>query len=170
MSKYLILIMRTFYLKSKRKILQNKKELESELKVKIDFKADKIVISGNEVDEHFAEIVLHSLDFPFLVEDALLLLNENYIFEIINIKDITKRKDINVVKARIIGTKGKTLRVLHDLSNCLIVVKENQVGIIGKSEDIDFARQAVVSMIHGSKQGNVYAYLEKSHRYKKQMA
>jgi len=58
---------------------------------------------------------------------------------------------------------------LHDLSNCLIVVKENQVGIIGKSEDIDFARQAVVSMIHGSKQGNVYAYLEKSHRYKKRM-
>jgi len=159
--------MRTFYIKSKRKILQNKNELESKLKVKISFSGDKAVISGLEVDEHFAEIVLHALDFPFLIEEALLLLDENYIFDIINIKDITKRKDLAVIKARIIGTKGKTLRVLCDLSNCFIALKDNQLGIIGKYEDIKFARQAVISLIHGSKQGNIYAYLEKSHVIKK---
>jgi KH domain-containing protein len=161
--------MKTFYIKSKRKILQNKRGLEDKLKVKINLSGDKIVVSGNETDEYFAEIVLRALDFPFLVQDALLLLDENYVFEVINIKDITKRKDLSIVKARIIGTKGKTLKVLCDLSNCFIELKDNQIAIIGKYEDIKFARQAVISIIQGSKQGNVYAYLEKSHNYKKRI-
>jgi len=37
----------------------------------------------------------------------LLIKDEDFVFEIINIKDHTKRKDLERIRARIIGTKGK---------------------------------------------------------------
>ena len=102
------------------------------------------------------------MDYPFLIDDALLLLNEDYLFEAIHIKDFTKRHDLKIIKGRIIGTEGKTLRVIQDLSNSLIAVKDNDVAIIAQSNDFENARQAVISLIKGSKQANVYSYLEKS--------
>ena len=157
--------MKNLYIKSARKILQNKNELEKKLKVRIIVKGQNTSIasnSSNEVDEYFAERVLLALDYPFLVEDALLLLNEEYLFEIIHIKDYTKRHDLKVIKGRIIGTEGKTLRVLQDLSNALIAVKDNDVAIIAESMNFEKARQAIISLIKGSKQANVYSYLEKA--------
>ncbi|MEM3113433.1 MAG: KH domain-containing protein [Candidatus Pacearchaeota archaeon] len=161
--------MKTLQVTSVRKILQHKKELEEKLKVKIIIKGTHIIISGSEIDEHFAERVFSALDFPFLVEDALLLASEDYLIEVLDIKDYTKRKDLNVVKGRIIGTKGKTLRVLSEISNSEIVVKDNNVAIIGRAEDIHTAEQAVISLIQGSKQGNVYAFLEKANRRKREL-
>ncbi|HLD98038.1 MAG TPA: hypothetical protein VI815_01815 [Candidatus Nanoarchaeia archaeon] len=159
--------MKEIYLKSIRKIMGNSKELESKLKVKISVKGDKTLISGKEVDEYFAERVLIALDFPFTIDEALLLLSETYMFSIVNIKDHTRRHDFNVIKGRIIGTKGKTLKVLKELSNSVIVVKDNDIAIISPVEEMENATQAVVSLIRGSKQGNVYTYLERGHKSKK---
>lgn len=159
--------MKKLYIKSARKILQNKKELEEKLNIKINVRGTETSISGKADDEYFAERVLLALDFPFLVEEALLLKNEDYMFEILNIKEFTKRHDLNVVKGRIIGKKGKTLKVLENLTESYIVVKENNVAIIAPVEFFETARQAVVSLIHGSKQGNVYGYVEKRRKGKR---
>lgn len=158
--------MKTFYIKSKRKVLQSKKELEGALNVRISV-GDGVSVSGKEEDEYFAERVLLALDFPFLVEDALVLKNDDYAFEIINIKDYTRRRDLGVVKGRIIGKKGNTLRILEELGDSFIAVKENFVAIIAPAENIDSVRQGIISLIHGAKQGNVYGYLEKSRTRKK---
>ena len=88
--------------------------------------------------------------------------------EVLDIKDYTHRKNLNIIKARLIGTKGKTLKVLSDLSNCEVVVKENNVAIIGKADEIHRAEQAVISLIQGSKQGNVYSFLEKANKRKRE--
>lgn len=154
------------YIKSVRKILQNKLELEKKLKVKITSKPGKIIISGEKVDEFFAEKVIYALDFPFNIDEAILLLNEDYLFQVVNIKDHTHRHDLNVIKGRIIGTKGKTLRVLEELSNSFISVKDNEIAIIAQAEYFPDALQAVLSLIRGSKQGNVYTYLERGHKRK----
>lgn len=153
--------MKTLYIKSARKVLQNKKKLESELDVKISVKGTDVVIDGEEVKEYFAERVLLAMDFPFLVEDALLLKNDDYMFEVVHIKDYTHRHDMNVIRGRIIGKKGKTLKVLEGLSDCAIAVKDNDVAIIGPVETFEDAQQAVISLIHGSKQGHVYGGLER---------
>jgi rRNA processing protein Krr1/Pno1 len=42
-------------------------------------------------------------------------------------------------------------------------MKNNEVGIIGSPELIKNAGDAVISIIHGSKQANVYSFLEKHH-------
>lgn len=158
--------MKILYIKSIRKILDNKNELEKNLKVKISVKGGNVEISGEEINEFFAEKVLKALEFPFLVEEALLLLNEEYLFEVLSIKNITHRKDISTIKSRIIGSKGKTLKVLRNLSNSYIVVKDNNVAIIAHCDNFENTVQAVTSLIHGSKQGNVYEYLEKANKRK----
>ena len=160
--------MKILQISSVRKILQHKKELEEKLNVKVIVKGTQLTISGKEIDEHFAERVFIALDFPFLLEDALLLASEDYLFEVLDIKDYTHRKNLNIIKARLIGTKGKTLKVLSDLSNCEVVVKENNVAIIGKADEIHRSEQAVISLIQGSKQGNVYSFLEKANKRKRE--
>jgi ribosomal RNA assembly protein len=156
--------MKQLYIKSARKVLQHKKELEDKLNVKINVKNTDVSVEGDETDTYFACRVLEAMDYPFLVEDALLLKSENFMFEVIPIKDHTKRHDYEVIRGRLIGKKGKTLKVLQDLSDCEIAVKDNNVAIIGPAEFFDEARQAVISIIRGSKQGHVYSNLERSRK------
>ncbi|MEM3074580.1 MAG: KH domain-containing protein [Candidatus Pacearchaeota archaeon] len=156
------------YVKSARKIIQNKRELEDKLKVVISVKGiNTIIDSEKEIDEYFASRVIQAMDFPFLIDDALMLKSEDFSFKVINIKDYTRRHDMKVIKGRIIGTKGKTLRVLSDLTRCEFALKDNEVAIIGRVEDVQKAEQAIISLIRGSKQGNVYAYLEGLNRVRR---
>ncbi|MEM4625531.1 MAG: hypothetical protein QXJ28_02090 [Candidatus Pacearchaeota archaeon] len=145
-----------------RKIRQNKVELEKRLRVRISFKGRTIFLNGeSEIDEYFAERVIKAMDFPFLTSDAMLLSNENYSLEIINLKDYTRRKDFRTIKGRIIGTKRKSLRTIENLSGAIIALKDNSVAIISLSDEIEYVRQAIISIIHGSKHGNVYSRLER---------
>ena len=160
----LVFNMKEIYIKSIRKLRQNKEEIESKLKVKITIKGTNVFIKGHPPDEYFAERVILALDFPFLPEDAFLLMKEDYLFEVISIKANTKRTDFEVIKGRIIGIKRKTLKVLETLTNSIFAVKGNNVAIIAPANEMQKAHQAIISLIHGSKQGNVYAHLEKARK------
>ena len=160
---------KVLYIKSVRKVLQHKKELETKLNVDIRVKGTITTIVGKQIDEYFASRVLEALDYPFLVEDALLLKTDDYLLEIIHIKDHTKRNDLDVIKGRIIGKKGKTLKVLGDLTNSIVAVRDNEVAIIANVKNIKEAQQAVISLIKGSKQGNVYATLERANSKKRRV-
>ena len=54
------------------------------------------------------------------------------------------------------------MRTLSNLTNCYLEIKDNEVGIIGNPENIKTATEAIISMIKGSKHGNVYSFLEKN--------
>lgn len=153
-----------FVLEETRKILRNKKNLEEKLKVKISGRGKKIEISGNEIEEYIAHKVLEAISIGFEEDIAFQLLNPEYIFEKINIKDITKRKNLQEIKARVIGTRGGTIDLISDLSNCHTVLHGNTVYIIGNSEEIKNAMNAIIKLIKGSKQSSVYAYLEKQRK------
>jgi ribosomal RNA assembly protein len=148
--------------------MQNQKELEDKLGVKILIRGTQIEITGKEeIDEYFASRVLEALDYRFLVEDALFLKDEKYDFKVLHIKDHTTRSDLGVIRGRIIGLKGKTLKVISDLTGCELAVRDNEVAIIGPVERMHEAEEAVIALIKGSKQGNVYAHLEKLNRGKR---
>ena len=110
-------------------------------------------------------MVIEALDMGFPFEVALLIQEEDNAVEIINIKDYTHKKDFRTIRARIIGKNGKTLKVLNDLTECYFELKGNNVGIIGDPERIKNAQEAVTSIIKGTRQANVYSFLEK-HRVK----
>lgn len=142
------------------RILKNKKRLEKELAIKITNRGKEVYIDGNPEAEYIAEKVIEALNFGFPFSTALLL-KRDYLFEIINIKDHTHRKDLARIKARIIGTKGKTLQTLSQLTKCYFELKNNSIGIIGDPEYIKNAQESMIHLIKGAKQANVYSYLEK---------
>lgn len=143
------------------KIIKNKKKLEKILNVKITVDKEEISVEGNPENEYIAEKVIEAINFGFRPSVALLIKKEDFLFEILNIKEFTRRKDFEIIRARIIGKGGKTLRTLNNLTECFFEMKNNEVGIIGAPENIKNAQAAVISIIQGSKQANVYSYLEK---------
>lgn len=142
------------------RIIKNKKKLERELNVKITNRGKEVTINGTPKYEYIAEKVIDAINFGFPFPTALMI-KEDFIFETINIKNYTKRKDLKRIRARIIGTKGKTLKTLSNLTKCYFELKDNYIGIVGLPEYIKNAQEAVISIIQGSKQSNVYNYLEK---------
>jgi len=143
------------------RITKSRKKLEKKLNVKITNRGREIYLEGKPEDEFTAEKVIDALNFGFPFSTALLIKENECEFEIINIKDHTNRKDLKRIRGRLIGKKGKTLKTLCDLTKCHFELKDNTIGIIGAPENIENAQEAVISIIKGSKQGNVYSYLEK---------
>jgi len=156
--------MEVLYSENIRKIRQEKAKLEKELKVKISFSGKDICIDsadGNAIDEYVAGQVIEAIELGFTSHQTLLLKDEEFILEKIHIKQLTKRHDLVSIRARIIGTKGKTKEIIQNLSDCLISLYGNTVGIIGRAEDIKRAIRAIESIIHGQKQSRVYTFLER---------
>lgn len=143
------------------RIIKNKKQLEKKLNVEISNRGKEVTIIGEPEDEYTAEKVIDALNFGFPFSTAIRIKEEDLVFEIINIKDFTKRTDLERVRARIIGTKGKTLKTLCDLTQCNFELKDNEVGIIGNPEHIKNAQEGITSIIKGAKQTNVYKSLER---------
>jgi KH domain-containing protein len=146
-----------------KKLAKVAKQLEKELNVTIKLKEKEVAVDGDAEDEFVAEKVIDAVLFGFPIEAALLIKKEEYIFEILNIKDYTHRKDLESIRARVIGSEGKTLRNLNQLTDCYFEIKSNEVGIIGAPESMKSAHDALIMVVQGSKQANVYAFLEKHH-------
>ena len=143
------------------RITKNRKKLEKALNVKIINRGKEVFLEGKGEDEYLAEKVIDALDFGFPFSTSLLIKEQDNLLEIISIKDHTKRKDLTNIRARIIGKKGKTLSTLTHLTKCNFEINNNEVGIIGDPEQIYNAQEAIIRLIKGSKQANIYAYLEK---------
>ena len=154
---------KSIYTKSPR-IIKLKKRLEKELEVKIEVRGREITIDGPAEKEYIAEQVLDSIEMGFELNISLLLKNEDFRFEMINVKEYAKSNNLESVRARIIGKNRKSLDTIEQLTNSSIQLKDNQLGIIGPVETIGFAREALILLMKGTKHGNVYAYLEK-HRF-----
>ena len=146
------------------RIVKNRKRLEKDLGIKLMNSGKEIHIDGEPENEFLAEKAIGALGMGFPYSVALSIKNEDFDFIILHIKDYTSRKDMERIRARIIGRGGKTLKVLNHLTNCNFEILGNVVGIIGPPELIENAQRAIVTIIQGSKQSNVYSFLEK-HRY-----
>jgi ribosomal RNA assembly protein len=143
------------------RVIKGRQKLEKELNVRISVRGKEIEIEGRPEDEYIAEKAMEALDFGFPFSVVMLIKDEDYLFEILNIKNYTKRKDLEKVRGRIIGKSGGTLRTLSELTKCFFEIRDNRVGIIGDVEHIRYAQDAVIFLLQGSKQANVYNFLEK---------
>ncbi|MBT6995154.1 hypothetical protein HN953_00835 [Candidatus Woesearchaeota archaeon] len=153
--------MQEIYIERTAEVLKNKNRLEKELKIKISNKGKNIFVDGSAENEFLAIEVLEAIKTGFSADRALELKQEGMMLQRVDIKDITKRNDLERVRGRIIGKGGRTLQTLHNLTNCNISLHDNEIGIIGDAEQIEDAVQALTSLVQGSKQSNVYARLEK---------
>jgi KH domain-containing protein len=144
------------------RITKNRRRLQEKLNVRITNRGKEVKIEGEPEDEYIAEKVIDALNFGFEYSTAIQIKEEDFAFEIINIKDYTKKHDLKTIRARIIGTQRKALNTIEQLTNCTLELKDNQVGIIGPAESIENAQTAITLIIQGSKQSNAYKFLEKN--------
>jgi len=153
--------MRNVIVENMRKIKKAVPAIENKIKVKIGFGKGCISIRGSGLNEYLVEQIIRAIDFGFYYDDALLLTNEDFVLEFIDVKEHTPRKNLKDVRARLIGTGGKARKTIENLTGSVIVISDNCVGVIVDSEHLDAVIQAIESLIQGAKHGNVFAYLEK---------
>lgn len=159
--------METVFLSRIREVQKERQTLEKALNVKIKIIGNRAEIEGSTIAEYDSLAVFSAINFGFPVQKALLLRNEEMMFRTIHIRDYTKR-DLRAIKARLIGTKGKTRRTISQISGCEVLIKEGDVGLLGDAESVEDTERAVVQLIRGTKQSNTYRYLEKRNREKKE--
>ena len=143
-----------------------KKELEKKLNVNLEIIGRRVNIEGEPLDEFGALKVFEAINFGFSVGKALMLVNDEVIFKKIHIRNFTRR-NLKDIRARLIGTNGKTRKTISEITGCEILIKEGEVGIIGDAERVDDVERAIIHLIKGAKQGNMYKFLERMNRERK---
>ena len=97
---------------------------------------------------------------------AMMLLKDYNVLHIIDLKEFAGKSKSNIerIKGRLIGEGGRARRNMEDLTSTKISVYGKTVSIIGSSDRVQLAIDAVVSISKGSMHGAVYGKLEAANR------
>lgn len=161
--------METLYFNKTAELRKERQQLEKRMNVSITLEGRKVTVEGDPLDEYEARLVLEAMEFGYSAKKALMLLDDGYIFRKLPLKNFTRRKDMSVVRGRLIGKEGKTKHALENISGCEIIVRDDAVGLLGSAESIEEATTAITNLIRGSKQANVYRFLERMNTARKEL-
>ena len=146
-----------------------KKEIEKKTGVHlyIDSKDGDISIDESEAEDPMGGLkafnIVRAVGRGFSPEKAMRLIDDDVFLEVIDIREFAgkKKNSVRRVRGRLIGTKGKTRRLIEELSGADVSVYGNTVSIIGDFLEVDIARNAVTMLLSGSEHSTVYHYLER---------
>ncbi|MDE1767994.1 MAG: hypothetical protein KGH64_05810 [Candidatus Micrarchaeota archaeon] len=137
-------------------------KLKERLGCKLELEDNSITIQGEPYDEYNAKNVLTAFGRGFDLDKAYKLLNEDYFFQMINLKDAFGSKEqIMRVKARIIGTAGRAKEHIESISGADIAVFGSSISIIGKADELKVADAAIRILIDGGTHKTAYKVMEK---------
>lgn len=106
--------------------------------------------------------VVSAIGRGFSEERAFRLLQEDVYLEVLNVKDFAhSRNRIGEIKARLIGTRGKTRRIVEELAEVEMSVYGHTVALIGEVFHLAIGKEAVEMIMRGSEHHTVYSYLER---------
>lgn len=143
-----------------------KRKIERLGNVKLRIKATEgiVKISSNDALSLWtAKKVIEAIGRGFNPEIAQKIFKEGNSFELINLRDYVgnSKKRLERLRGRIIGTRGKTRRLLEKYTETKIAIYGKTVCIIGPSDKVQLARHAIELILSGAKQGTAYHFLEK---------
>ena len=126
---------------------------------------NELVIDGDAISEYNARIVLQAFARGFDFESACRLLNDERFFESIDMKELFKSEDqIKRIKARIIGSDGKTKNYIQSVSGVELAIYGDTVSMIGTVDEIKVARAAIDVLLEGGTHNKAYLLMEKAKR------
>jgi len=151
-----------------------KRHLEGELGVKIgvDSKEGLVTVSSENAEKgnpFAATRVVEAIGRGFSPQRALRLLDEGATLEVIDLRDYAGRSanSLERIRGRVIGLKGKSRRVIEELTRCHLSVYGRTVSIIGEASEVQLASEAVRSLATGSQHRTVYNTLQKARTKRK---
>jgi len=138
-----------------------KEKIENLTNTKLAFD-EGVSIEGESFDVYQTKQVLKAFGRGFDVDDCLYLLDDEYGLEIINLSEFTRSKErMTTLKGRIIGTGGKTKKYIEKYIDVKTCIFGKTVGIIGKWDNINIAKEAIMKIIQGCNHHTLYRWLEK---------
>ena len=147
---------------------QDKRMIEKAAKAKltIDSETGSVTIALNEGDAvnlDKAVNLVKAIARGFSPEKALLLLNDEYYFDLIDLREEIGKspKALARVKSRVIGKQGKMREQIEAHTSCFVSVFGNTIALIGKIEEIETAKHALEMIIGGSQLTSVLKFLNK---------
>ena len=144
----------------------DKIEEETDSKVNLDSDTGEVSIEGDDFfGVNAAWDTIKAIARGFSPEKAYKLFKDDYMLEIINLKDhLSTSKEMRRQKGRVIGKNGKTRRKIEQDSKCFISVYGKTISIIGPMDNMEIAKKAVDKLIDGAPHGHVYRYLEEERK------
>jgi ribosomal RNA assembly protein len=141
-------------------------EKETSTKLYIDSEEGDVAVSGTDSLNLFScREVITAIGRGFNPEIALKLLKIDYVFDLINVSELSRNKnDMQRLKGRVIGQEGKSRKCIEELTNCELSVYGKTIGIIGPVEQVGNTRIAIEMLLNGSMHASVFQFLEKKRR------
>lgn len=140
-----------------------KEQLEKFTEAKIKLGDDVEVEAEDPLVGLKVKNVIKAFGMGFDVKEAMNLLDEDYFLDTIEIKDFAGRskKRMEILSGRVIGTGGKTKRLIEEFTDSKVSVYGKTISIVGKWDKERIARQAVEMLLCGKLHSSVYRFLEK---------
>jgi len=145
-----------------------KKEIEEATKSKLEIskEGDVHIIGEDGLLLFTAKEIVRAIGRGFNPKIALQLINTEQALEIIDMTEVVGKSKNNLerMKGRIIGTQGKARKEIERLTETSISIYGKTIGIIGETNNVSLARQAMQMLLDGSMHKTVYQFLEKKRK------
>ena len=140
---------------------KTKEMLEKKCNIKLEIDSEgEVRMEGETHDIYFSKDIVIAIGRGFNPKIAVKLLQPDYMFYLLPLKDyLSNENAIKRIKGRIIGENGRMKKEIEAVADCRISVYGNTVAIIGKTDGIEYAREAIEKIVHGAKHASVYRYL-----------
>jgi len=141
-------------------------ESRTGVKLTIDSEEGDVEIDHTHADDPSMAIVVGNIVTAigrgFAPSKAMKLLENDCYLAVLDIRDYVGKKVEHVerMRARVIGTHGKTREVFEELTGAAISIYGNTVSIIGTSLQLDVAKRGMDMLLSGSEHAAVYHFLE----------
>lgn len=149
-----------------------KSDIESACSVRLDIDSQTGQVAvrstgGAEIMGAFKALeMVNAIGRGFSPDNAMQLLQGENTLHIMDISAFggKSKNQIERMRGRLIGEKGKARRNIENLSHTHISIYGRTVSIIGSTKDLKLAADALASLLAGSMHGAVYGRLESARR------
>lgn len=149
-----------------------KSELEqrSGCRLHIDSETGEVSIEDDKAFEPILVLkvrdCVRAIGRGFSPDHALRLFQDDTYLDVIDLTEFVGKqtKDLERVRARIIGSGGKTRRFIEESTGTEVSILGKTVSIIGEVEEVARAREAVEMLLNGAAHGTVYKFLERQRK------
>lgn len=147
------------------------KKLEELLGCKLSVNENAVIAEGEPINEYNARDAVTAFGRGFSIGQIRKLLSDDYFFSSINLKEaLGEQKRIMRIKARIIGSSGKTKEYISEVSGASMSIFGNTISFIGTTDEIKMAETAVKILIEGGTHKKAYRVIEGMRRRLKEGA